>query len=375
MSEEKETENLKETDIEEVGNKFSDDWVNEFALEELDIVPLSSGELVRKPEVDSPLIEGEIPQFAGAEETEIDEDPIFKELASPKLPELAKDNRARLLMQSPTRIQFYWSIKQNPFKTLNRAFGPATGSYTLVAKLIDQTNDREEVFPVEPEGSWWFNVDSDSRYQAEIGFYAPNRPFVRIMFSNVIETPRRSPSPRQARDSDWAISAHKFAEVLDESGFKQDAFEVALAGDDLEQSENATRNAFSQFIGNEIEVKEEFSAEEIRFALLAIASGYSIEDLRGTIGSSLFAFLQENAEKLTGQNALAALKDYFDVSLEEIEFEEQEFVGEPVFGSSLVHFPRTFIKKSVSPKTLVRKNFGPDLGRKLAPVSSLKIGV
>ena len=61
----------------------------------------------------------------------------FLELAEPKLPELTRENRARLLMQSPTRLYFYWSVGKNPFHTLNRAIGGGTGSYTLVLKLID----------------------------------------------------------------------------------------------------------------------------------------------------------------------------------------------------------------------------------------------
>ena len=301
-------------------------------------------------------------------------DPVFKELAEPKLPELAKENRARLQMQSPNKIQFYWSIKNNPFQTLTRAFGGNTGSYTLVAKLINQKNAREEIFPVDAEGSWWFNVDADSKYQAEVGFYAPNRPFVRVMFSNVLETPRKSPSPRRATDADWAISAREFAEVLDYSGYSQDAFEVALAGDDYEISERATQNAFSQFIGTKETKFAKIDAEEIRFALLAIASGHSLEDLRGHIGAELFALLEENADKLTVENALAALSDHFDISMEEVE-EEEEFIGNAVFGLSLVHFPRSSRRKRTSPKTLLPKKGAPDLGRKISPISSFNFGL
>ncbi len=288
------------------------------------------------------------------------EDPIFAELSAPKLPELPKENRARLQMQSPTRLNFYWSIKQNPFQTLNRAFGN-TGSYTLVAKLVNQTADREEFFPVEAEGSSWFNVDADATYRAEIGFYAPNRPFVRVMFSNTLETPRKNPSPRRATEKDWAVSAYQFAEVLDVSGYQQDAFEVALAGDDFEHSESATSNAFSQFIGKQ---EIDFPSDEIRFALLALASGYTLESLRGHIGASLFAVLQENAEKVSAENALAALNEHFDVFSDEI-LEEEE-IGSAVFGASLVNFPKMSRKRTV-PKTLL-----PKIGPKLSPISSFR---
>lgn len=354
-----------------------DDWAKEFAMEELELAPVSSAELLKKSDEIISTEESETMQFVAETEEEIGDprlkDPVFKELAEPKLPELEKENRARLQMQSPNRIQFYWSVKNNPFQTLSRAFGGNTGNYTLVAKLINQKNDREEIFPVDAEGSWWFNVDADARYQAEVGFYAPNRPYIRVMFSNILETPRKSPSPRAATDADWAISAREFAGVLDYSGYKQDAFEVALAGDDYEISTYATQNAFSQFIGEETDFAE-FSAEELRFALLAIASGYTLEDLRGQISTALFAMLEKNADKLTVENAIAALSEHFDISMEEFE-EEEEFIGDAVFGLSLVHFPRSSKKKKSSPKTLLPKKGAPDLGRKISPISSFNFGL
>ena len=154
-------------------------------------------------------------------------------------------------MQTPNRLFFYWSIKTNPFRTLNRALGDRTGNYTLVLKLVDLGRETEEIFPVEAEGSWWFDVEADASYRAEIGFYAPNGPYVRLMFSNEIETPRKSPSPRIADDAEWTVSANVFAKVLDVSGFAQDAFDVAMAGDDLESARHATHSAFSQFIGSD----------------------------------------------------------------------------------------------------------------------------
>lgn len=371
----------KESAVEDLSNDIEeivrgDKWVNEFSMEEFELSPVSSGEVLQDSEV-VPLLH-EIVSRQLISETDADrgelDDPIFNELALPQLPEPFKENRARLQMQSPTRIHFYWSIKQNPFKTLNRAFGDAAPNYTLVAKLINQTNDREEIFPVDPEGSWWFNVDANSKYQAEVGFYAPNRPFVRVIFSNVLETPRKSPSPRQANESEWAISAKKFAEVLDHSGYSQDAFEVVIAGDDFERSESASQNAFSQFIGKEDSGFASFAGEEIRFALLAIASGYSIEDLRGHIGATLFAYLQENADRLIGENASAAMTEHFDISLEEIEIEDREFVGDPVFGASLVHFPKFSTKTRTTSKSLSPRKFEPSVGRRPSPVSSFKLG-
>ena len=320
---------------------------------------------------------------AEAETTGIDEetievkDPIFGELAAPTLPELPKEDRARLQMQSPNRINFYWSFKENPYQILNRIFGDQT-NYQLVAKLLNQTGRHEEIFPIEAEGSAWFDVDADSSYRVEIGFYAVSRPFVRVLFSNTLQTPRKSPSPRQDYSEYFAVSADQFAKVLDVSGYSQDAYEVALAGDDIEAADAATETAFSQIFDAEKGDFDQTKSGEWRFILLALASGYSLEDLRGHISPSLFAFLQARAEELSAEKALAALQANFDVSDDEIY--EEEIVGETVYGASLVNFPRS-LKRRALPKfaplppnaETVSSDASPRLTLpKLKPLSSLR---
>ncbi|MGI8543784.1 MAG: DUF4912 domain-containing protein [Aridibacter sp.] len=331
--------------------------VSELEFDTLNFDAASSDEFLKEKEFDQSILPESVTEILSEDEiAERMKDPIFCELAEPKLPELTKDNRAKLLMQSPNRIHFYWSMKNNPYRVLNRAF-ENMGSYRLVAKLVDQIKGTEELVPVEAEGNYWFNVESDSKYRAEIGFYAPNRPFIRIIFSNTIHTPRKNPSPRRALAADWSVSANEFAQVLDVSGFRQDAFDVAIAGDDRDVSTNATNKAFGEFIGG-AKKDFDFGAEELRFALLAIASGYSLEDLRGQISRRLFAALSENKEKIKSENALASLKEHFDIFADEI-WEEEE-IGSAVFGASLVNFPKR-IKKRTVPKTLLPK---------LSPLSS-----
>jgi hypothetical protein len=341
--------------------------VREFVFEAEKINSISSAETIKtedatveEDEILSLETEPQVPLDAKivSEESEVleteetEEDPIFKELSEPKLPKLQKENRARLQMQSPNRIFFYWSMKNNPHQTLSRAFGGQTGSYTLVAKLINDTQDREEIYSVEAEGNWWFDTDTDSTYRAEIGFYAPNRPFIRVLYSNTIETPRKNPSPQRASTADWAVSAHQFAKVLDVAGFSQDAFEVAFTGDDTEFADSATENAFSQLVGISLADSVRNDLSEVRYALLALASGIELEKLRGQISLSLYKKMQENAERLSAENALSVLEENFG------EFaEETEEMLPTVFGASLINFPRT-LKRKVFPK--------------LSPVSSLR---
>jgi hypothetical protein len=264
--------------------------------------------------------------------------PVFKALAEPVLPVLEHENRARLLMQSPTRLYFYWSVKENPYQLLRQAFGSDTGSYTLVLKLTNLRRDTEVLVPVDRDGEYWFDAEPDGEYQAEVGFYAVNRPYFRIIYSNVVETPRRSPSTRVADDSDWTVSANKFAEVLDVSGFTHDAFDVAMIGDDPAAAEAATEMAFSAFAGNSDEWSKKFSPEDLRHAMYAIATGHELENIRWKVNPRLIASLQERSAEIRPAKAATALSEYFGA--EEIDITE-ESVGPTVFGASLINFPRT----------------------------------
>jgi hypothetical protein len=289
-------------------------------------------------------------------EPEVELSPVFKALADVKLPELARENRARLLMQSPTSLYFYWSVKENPWHQLKSVFGDDLGSYVLALKLKNITRDSEEIHECEAIGNWWFVVEPDCEYQAEVGFYAVNRPYFRVIYSNTIATPRRSPSTRPATDSQWTVSATKFAEVLDASGFSRDAFDVALAGDDQVAAADVAHVAFSSFIGTRDLKLDAITAEDIRYAMLAIASGFRLEELRWKVSPALFAILQANEDKLTSSNAQSSLAEHFEIN--EAEWSEEEF-SSAVYGASLVHFPKQLKTKKLSPKTSHSPRYNP----------------
>jgi hypothetical protein len=103
-------------------------------------------------------------------------------------------------------------------------------------------------------------------------------------------------------------------------------------------SDNATHIAFSHFVtASDFELRG-ITPEDIRYAMMAIATGATLEDLRFRIGPALFAILQANADNLKAERAMATLTEHFDI--DEAEFESEEF-GPAVFGASLVNFPRT----------------------------------
>ncbi len=290
-----------------------------------------------------------------AAEPAVEVSPVFKALADVALPELKRENRARLQMQTPTRLYFYWSLRDDPWSRLRAVFGSDLGSYSLVVKLIDNHHGREEISLCDAEGNWWFDVEPNGSYTAELGFYAPNRPYFRILYSNTVETPRRSPSPRAATESTWTVSSAKFAEVLDVAGFSRDAFDVAVAGDDFAASEDATHNALADLVGSRGHDLSGISGDDIRYALMALAGGAALEDLRFKISPALFAILQANAGAVESgkARAMSALTTHFDI--DESEFFEEDF-GPAVFGASLVNFPKTLKTRTVSPKYAPRYN-------------------
>lgn len=264
--------------------------------------------------------------------------PVFKALADVSLPDLKRENRARLQIQTPTRAYFYWSLKDNPWAKLREAFGSDIGSYTLIVKLKNLTRATEEIHRADPVGSRWFDVEANTEYQAEIGFYATNRPYFRVIYSNTVATPRRSPSPRPASEARWTVTANKFAEVLDVAGFTRDAVDVAMAGDDPAAANIAAHTAFASMAGMPIENLYDIAAEDIRYALLGLAAGATLESLRGSISPTLMSLMQSTEGSLCRPKALAALTENFEI--DETLFDEEQ-IGPAVFGASSINFPRT----------------------------------
>lgn len=260
-------------------------------------------------------------------------------LAAAELPRLERENRARLQMQTPTRLFFYWSVKHNPFQILNRAVRGGVGGYQLVARLVNLTRDSEELHPADASGSRWFDVDANCEYRGEVGFYAPNRPYVRVLYSNTVTTPRRRPSPRTTSDQDWTITSDSFARVLSVSGFKQDAFHVAISTDDESASETNERVSLAGLPGVDVRGVD---ADELRHALLHLSLGLPMESLRWRIDASVFRILQQNIATLNAERALAVLKERYGVEADEV-IEEQ--VPGAVHGSSVINFPRILKKR------------------------------
>ncbi len=276
------------------------------------------------------------------EEAKKRETPIFKALAEPKLPELDKGNRLFLQMQSPTRIFFYWTVKTNAYKTLQKAFGENAGGYILVAKLQNLSNKTEDIFPIDVEGSAWFDVPDNTKFQTEVGFFAPSRPFVRVAFSNKLKTPRMAPSPNVDNSPVWNVSTMQFAEVLEASGYSQDAFEVAMQVDESsEDSNKATEVIYSRISGENEAYFAKFEMSELRSVLLGIVSGIPLAVILEKVSGELSAWLSENPQVFEPQNVMTILQETFGEDFGKfVEGTKTQTAG-VVFGASSINFPKS----------------------------------
>jgi hypothetical protein len=281
------------------------------------------------PEVVEPALDGSLVE----DPPKVELSPVFLKLAQPRLPELPRENRARLLMQDPRRLYFYWSIRNDPWPMLRHAFDDV-GSYTLVLKLREIHRGTELMHPADAEGNWWFSVEPAGRYQAEIGFHAAGRPYFRIIYSNVVETPRLAPSPRTAEEPTWKVTDDDFAAVLDVAGFRQDAYEIALA-DELEMADETAREAFRSYLGQGDVNLDGFTSAEIRQAIDAIAAGSALDELRYRVSPSMFVFLQGKGG-VHKEKAEAVLSEYFTGA----DHSEEQVFRSSVIGASAAIFPK-----------------------------------
>src|ERR1044072_2788873 len=226
-------------------------------------------------------------EIAVAEKPEKVVSPIFKKLAEPKLPELPSDDRARLQLQSPNRLFFYWSSRKNPYENLHRLFGERFGGYDLSVRLINLKDDSVRVMPADISGTTWFDVGSDTPYRAELGFFSQNRPFIRVMYSNTVQTPRPSPSRRLASDSDFAVRTQQFADVLSASGFAHENVAQDFAFADKLLADTRAREIAARLAPEKTGEKEETLADisllELRWVLVSLAAYAPLDELKRSV--------------------------------------------------------------------------------------------
>ncbi len=303
--------------------------------------------------------EGQETETVAAESPEKVVSPIFKKLSEPKLPELPSDDRARLQLQSPNRLFFYWSSRKNPYDNLQRLFGERFGGYDLSVRLINMKDDSVRVMPADMSGTTWFDVGSDTPYRAELGFFSQNRPFIRVMYSNTVQTPRPSPSRRLASDDDFAVRTQQFADVLSASGFAHENVAQDFAFADKLLADTRAREIAARLIPEKAGEKEETFADisllELRWVLVSLAAFAPLDELKRSVSPALVAWLEsieaQNPDALKPKNVAGELQktlgEEFVGMIQSGEVETRRRYVHKVFGGSAVDVFETFVPQLV----------------------------
>jgi hypothetical protein len=140
-------------------------------------------------------------------------------LEGESLPELAARDEARLLVQSPRRLFLYWNFARDPRATLRRAFRASAERFELCARLVDLEEDAPGDFVGASGREVWFDARPHRSYSAEVGFYADGFPFVRVLTSNVAQTPADTISALTDASADFQIGVADLSRLLATSGF------------------------------------------------------------------------------------------------------------------------------------------------------------
>jgi hypothetical protein len=214
--------------------------------------------------------------------------------ADEPLPEIYRSDRIRLLVQSPRKLFLYWEFARDPFETLRRSFGMRAALYRLMVRLVDTETEVESLHEASPTRSQWFDAQPGHSYRADVGLYAPARAFIRLLSSNVAQTPRAGVARAADTQAEWHVTAEQFARVLDESGYVSDAFEVTLEAADAATHGEATRTVARRFARDvEPPLMDETGLEELRGLLTALVFGVSFDYLRPSLSKPFVSWLEE----------------------------------------------------------------------------------
>jgi hypothetical protein len=226
------------------------------------------------------------------------------------LPEAYKVDRIRLLVQSPRKLYLYWDFARDPFIALRRSFGRRSSEYRIAVRLANVDEGTEALHEASPTRSQWLDAQPGTSYRTDVGLFATGRSFIRLLSSNVAQTPRAGVARVADATPQWSVSAHGFARVLDESGYVSDALEVTLEAADTATKGEATR-AIARRFGGAIEppVTDDRELEELRALLTGLAFGMRFDDLRASLSTPLVKWIEQiSADREPSLNVMRLLE-------------------------------------------------------------------
>ncbi|HLL69911.1 MAG TPA: DUF4912 domain-containing protein [Pyrinomonadaceae bacterium] len=136
-------------------------------------------------------------------------------------PALINRDFIQLLLQSPRKLYLYWTFARDPHTTLREAFGELAAHYRLAVRLVKVESGEEFLLDATRERAQWFEVYPRHVYRADVGFHSDNRPFVRLLSSDVVRTPPDSASHLSDEEHEFQLEAKDFARLLEGAGYER----------------------------------------------------------------------------------------------------------------------------------------------------------
>ncbi|MCP9495393.1 MAG: DUF4912 domain-containing protein [Pyrinomonadaceae bacterium MAG19_C2-C3] len=206
------------------------------------------------------------------------------------LPEPPARDIVRLLVQSPYRLHLYWNFKTDPFTIARRQF--PNRDFRFMVRLLDASSG--EITASEIAGftrNYWFNSLPARTYQAEVGMFSESRPFIRLLVSDYVQTPRVGASPTIAAAKEFAVSTPDFIQMLDRSGFVADAFDVAMEAADETARRVLLEHLLKDLSAGQTMFKDSFmhtgAQTELNRLIEMLAAERTIEEVRAILSSLL----------------------------------------------------------------------------------------
>lgn len=139
--------------------------------------------------------------------------------AADELPAPAARDAIHLFAQSPVQLFLHWSHAADPFDALREAFADAAARYRLAVRLTDLGDATEQLFHASPERAQWLDARPGREYRADLGFHADGLPFVRLLSSAAVRTPRAAVSPEADAAPQFHITPADFSRLLENIGY------------------------------------------------------------------------------------------------------------------------------------------------------------
>jgi hypothetical protein len=143
---------------------------------------------------------------------------------------LVKADTINLIATAPRRLFVYWSHARDPFRALEEAFGKVASKYSLAVRFVNLTNGHEEIREATAPRWQWLEAAPGVDYRADVGFAGNGLPFITVLSSAVVRTPRETISPNADASREFHVSEAQFSVLLKETGFKTVTSESNFTG-------------------------------------------------------------------------------------------------------------------------------------------------